>query len=183
MPEWLCFLRGVVDTDDLPQNFGLENKILRILRRNLVKRAIGMFQELEAKSELAYLDFYTAFSKNIKLGIHEDTTNRTKLAKFLRFYTSTSGDTMVSLDDYVSRMPSQQSGIFYITGESREMVAQSPFLEALRQRGYEVLFMVDPIDEYALQQLKEYQGRPLVSITQRARDERIAARHSCCPQD
>jgi molecular chaperone HtpG len=101
----------------------------------------------------------------MKLGIHEDSTNRKKLSEFLRYYTSASGEEMVSLKDYVSRMKENQPSIYYITGESKEAVANSAFVERVMKRGYEVIYMVDPIDEYCIQQLKEFDGKKLVSVT------------------
>merc|ERR1711988_1359394 len=114
--------------------------------------------------------FYEQFSKNLKLGIHEDTANRTKIADLLRFHTSKSGEELISLKDYIGRMKEGQTGIYYITGGSKAAVATSPFLEGLKQRGYEVLYLVDPIDEYMVQQMKEYEGKKLVSCTKEGLD-------------
>lgn len=101
----------------------------------------------------------------LQLGIHEDSTNRKKLSEYLRYHSSQSGDELTSLKDYVSRMKENQKSIYFITGESKDAVENSAFVERLRKRGYEVLYMIDPIDEYAVQQLKEYDGKTLVSVT------------------
>merc|ERR1712027_123815 len=141
MPEWLNFVKGVVDSEDLPLNISREmlqqNKILKVIRKNLVKKCMELFDEL-AEDKDNYKKFYEQFGKNIKLGIHEDSTNRKKLAGMLRYHSSSSGEEMTSLSDYVSRMKENQKSIYYIT---------------------------EPIDEYVVQQMKEFDGKDLVSVT------------------
>jgi len=164
IPEYLGFIRGVVDSEDLPLNISREhlqqNKVLKVIKKNLVKKCLELIKEVSENNE-DWKKFYEQFGKNLKLGIHEDATNRAKLAEFLRYQTSKSGEEIVSLKEYVGRMKEGQKDIFFITGESIAAVTNSPFVERLKKKGYEVLYMVDPIDEYVIQQLKEYDGKKL----------------------
>jgi molecular chaperone HtpG len=168
IPEYLNFVRGIVDSEDLPLNISRENlqqsKILKVIRKSLVKRCMELFEEISEDKE-NYKKFYEQFGKNLKLGIHEDSTNRAKIGNFLRYFTSNAKEEACGLKDYVSRMKENQKDIYYITGESKEHVMNSAFVERVTKRGFEVVYMTEPIDEYCVQQLKEYEGKKLVSVT------------------
>ena len=164
IPEYLGFIKGVIDSDDLPLNISREslqqNKILKAIKKSITKKCIELFFQIAENAE-DFKKFYEQFSKNLKLGIHEDATNRAKLAELLRYYSTKSGDEMVSFKQYIERMQPKQKYIYYITGESKSVVAASPFIEKLKEKGIEVLYLTDPIDEYCIQQLKDFDGKQL----------------------
>ncbi|KAL3982031.1 Endoplasmin [Acanthocheilonema viteae] len=160
MPKYLSFIRGIVDSDDLPLNVSREtlqqHKLLKVIKKKLVRKVLDMLKKMEPAD---FEDFWKEYSTNIKLGIMEDPTNRTRLAKLLRFYSSNRKDKMTSLAEYVSRMKDKQEMIYYVAGNSREEVESSPFVERLLKKGYEVLYLVEAVDEYAIQSMPEFDGK------------------------
>tara|TARA_A100001015_G_scaffold204809_1_gene228981 strand:+ start:3090 stop:5963 length:2874 start_codon:yes stop_codon:yes gene_type:complete len=169
MPQWLSFMKGLVDSEDLPLNISREilqqNKVLKVIKKSLIKKSIELFSEMSENKE-KYNVFYNAFSKNLKIGIHEEKNYKEKLASLLRYHTSKSDGSIVSLNDYISNMKPAQEGIYYISGESLEVLKSSPFTEKLKQLDYEIVYMTDPIDEYTIQEIKDFKGKKLISVAQ-----------------
>mmetsp|Transcript_15405 Transcript_15405/g.23222 ORF Transcript_15405/g.23222 Transcript_15405/m.23222 type:complete len:773 (+) Transcript_15405:109-2427(+) len=175
LPRYLNFLRGVVDSDDLPLNVSREtlqqHKILKVMSKKLVRKALEMLRKLsnapaeDGETDTPYIKFWKEFGKSIKMGIVEDGVNRSKLAKLLRYKTSKSEDKFVSLDEYVSNMPEWQTDIYFLAGESMESISKSPFLEKARRKDVEVVYLDEPIDEYTMQHLGEFDGHKLQSLS------------------
>eukprot|EP00049_Salpingoeca_infusionum_P017190 m.352067 g.352067 ORF g.352067 m.352067 type:complete len:818 (-) comp16431_c0_seq1:134-2587(-) len=165
MPKYLGFLKGVVDSDDLPLNVSREtlqqHKLLKVIKKKLVRKALDMIKKLDKET---YQKFWKEFGTSIKLGLIEDYSNRTRLAKLLRFMSSYDKTEYVSLEEYVERMKSNQETIFFMAAASRTEAESSPFVERLLKRGYEVLYLVEPVDEYALQNLPEFDGKKFQNV-------------------
>jgi len=160
MPKYLSFVRGVVDSDDLPLNVSREtlqqHKLLKVIKKKLVRKTLDMIKKI---SDDEYKNFWKEYSTNIKLGVMEDHSNRTRLAKLLRFYSSNSDTDQTSLAEYVERMKEKQEHIYFIAGSSRKEVESSPFVERLLKKGYEVLYLIEAVDEYCIQSLPEFDGK------------------------
>merc|ERR1719219_1620617 len=166
MPKYLSFIRGIVDSDDLPLNVSREqlqqHKLLKVIRKKLVRKALDMIKKISPED---YIDkFWKEFSTNIKLGVMEDHSNRTRLAKLLRFRSSNDPEKLTSLADYIGRMKDKQENIFYISGSSLDEVKNSPFVERLLKKGYEVLYLIEPVDEYCIQSLPEFDGKKFQNV-------------------
>jgi molecular chaperone HtpG len=167
LPEWLRFLRGVVDSDDLPLNVSREvlqdSSIVRAIRKHLVKKALDLLEELARDKPEAYATFWEGFGAVLKSGLHLDPGERARLAQLVRFHSSAATG-VTALADYVKRMKPDQEAIYYAFGESRDVLAKGPHTEALLARGYEILYMTDPVDEWAVEGLGDYDGKPLRSV-------------------
>ena len=169
IPDYLRFVKGVVDSSDLPLNVSREvlqeDVQIRRIQKGLVNKVLATLTEVKEKSFEEYVAFWKEFGQVIKEGIHFDYANKEKLQELLLFEsTATEAGAFVSLKDYVARMPEGQKEIYYITGTSRETLEQSPHLEAFRAKGFEVLFLTDPVDEWVVQALTEYDEKPLKAV-------------------
>lgn len=166
VPRWLRFVKGVIDSEDLPLNVSREvlqdSKAVKIIRKQVISQTLDALEELATEKPDAYRDFWKGFGAVLKEGLHFDPEYQARIAKLLRFESS-SREGLVSLDEYIEKMPAEQKEIYYATGASRELVKSSPHLEQLRKRGFEVLVMFEPVDPFVMQNLTEYQERKLVS--------------------
>uniref|UniRef100_A0A7S2XU67 Histidine kinase/HSP90-like ATPase domain-containing protein n=1 Tax=Attheya septentrionalis TaxID=420275 RepID=A0A7S2XU67_9STRA len=170
MPRWLKFVRGVVDSDDLPLNVGREilqkSKVLNIINKRLVRKSLDMFRDIaEDEDDTKYINFWNNFGKYLKVGVIEDDKNVKELKPLLRFFSSRSGEEYTSLDSYVEGMAEGQKSIYYVTGDGKKNTAMSPVIEKLTSRGYEVLYGVEPLDEITLETLKNYKDFDIVDAT------------------
>jgi len=173
VPEWLRFVRGVIDSDDLPLNVSREvlqdSQASRTIKKQLVKATLDLLDGLAADKPDDYAVFWKTFGVMVKEGLAVDFEHRDRLGKLARYMTSrrvegkTEEEALTSLADYVARMPAGQEAIYYVLGESLRSIESSPHLEELRRRGYEVLYMTDPVDEWAAEALREFGGKKLVS--------------------
>lgn len=165
MPNYLSFIRGIVDSDDLPLNVSREtlqqNKLIKVIRKKLIRKTLDMLKKLEGEDSEK---FWKEYSTNIKLGVIEDTANKSRLAKLLRFQTSASPQGTSSITDYVSRMKDKQEAIYYMAGSSREEVEKSPFVERLLKKGFEVIYLTEAVDEYCIGALPEFEGKKFQNV-------------------
>jgi len=168
MPKYLNFVKGVVDSDDLPLNVSREtlqqNKLLKVIKKKLVRKALDMIKKLKDSNKEEFDKFWKEYSTNIKLGIMEDSTNRTRIAKLVRFLSSNSETESTTLEEYVERMKEGQTHIYFVGASSKAEAVKSPFVERLLKKGYEVLYLVEPIDEYCIQSLPEFDGKKFQNV-------------------
>ena len=173
LPDYLRFVKGVIDSDDLPLTVSREmlqqNRAVKSVKNAVIKQSIKMLENL-TKDEERYATFYKEFSKNLKLGVHEDDKNQSKLIELLRYETSLSEGAQISLASYVENMKENQPGIYYLTGESIEHVKSSPFLQKVHNKGFEVLFLTEAIDEYVVNKVTEYKDKKMLCISKEGVD-------------
>jgi len=166
LPRWLRFVRGVIDSDDLPLNVSREilqdSALVRTIRKQVIRRVLDLLTKVAKDDEQAYLEFWNNFGMVLKEGLHFDSSYRDKLGPLMR-YESSKADGLTSLTDYVGRMPEGQKQIYYALGPTSQMLAASPHLEALKKRGYEVLYLTDGVDQWAVEGLQEFDGKKLIN--------------------
>ncbi len=186
LPEWLRFVRGVVDSDDLPLNVSREtlqdSQVVRSIRRQLQKRVLDLLEELAKDRPADYALFWRNFGPVMKTGLHLAGEHKSRVVDLLRVE-STHEDALSSLRDYVGRMKPDQKAIYYAFGDNKDTLAKSPHLEALRGRGYEVLLLTDPIDEFAMESVGTYDDKPIISVTRADLDLPTDAAASGVPVD
>mmetsp|Transcript_14282 Transcript_14282/g.40597 ORF Transcript_14282/g.40597 Transcript_14282/m.40597 type:complete len:766 (+) Transcript_14282:1393-3690(+) len=174
IPRWLTFVRGVVDSEDLPLNVGREilqkSRTLKIIRKRLVRKVLDSIDDLREQKRDKYDQFWSNYGKYFKVGLVEDLDYKDELKRFVRFYSSTSGDNMTSLPEYVDRMKEGQDKIYFVTGEGKKAAEIAPAMEKMKAKGYEVLYMVDPLDEICSQSIVDFDGRKLVDINKAGLD-------------
>lgn len=175
MPRWLKFVRGVVDSDDLPLNVSREilqkSKVLSIINKRLVRKSLDMFNDLANDEDSSkYVMFWNNFGKYLKVGVIEDSVNKKELLPLLRFYSSKSGDEYTSFDQYIEGMPEGQKSIYYVTGEGRKNAMIQPVVEKLTSRGYEVLLMTEPLDEITIEAVQQFKDFKVVDATKEGLD-------------
>merc|ERR1712151_322698 len=189
LPRYLNFVRGVVDSDDLPLNVSREqlqqNKIMKVISKKLVRKVLELMKKLAKEDdsgdddeeekedeekkdkkdeESTWAKFYKEFNKNLKMGCYEDDSNRSKLSKLLRFTTTKSEEKDISLDKYLDRMQESQESIYYMSGDSLEVMRKAPSLQVFKKKDIEVLMLSDHLDEPCIQKLADYEGKKFVSI-------------------
>ncbi|KAI1733124.1 hsp90 protein [Ditylenchus destructor] len=165
LPKYLSFIRGIVDSDDLPLNVSREtlqqHKLLKVIKKKLVRKVLDMLKKISPE---IYDKFWNEYSTNLKLGVMEDPSNRNRLAKLLRFHSSNDAEKQTTLSSYVERMKEKQESIFYVAGTSRKELEVSPFVERLLKKGYEVLYLTEPVDEYCVQAMPEFESKKFQNV-------------------
>jgi molecular chaperone HtpG len=168
LPRYLRFIKGVVDSADLPLNISRQmlqqDRQITQIRKWVTKKVLDTLQDTQQKEPDQYLKFWQQFGRALKEGISSDYDNRDRLISLLLFESSADAEKLTTFEDYVSRMKPEQTAIYYLTGETRSVVENSPHLEAFKEKGYEVLYLTDPVDELLVQSLTEYKGKSLKSV-------------------
>merc|ERR1719450_1645591 len=174
IPRWLTFARGVIDSEDLPLNVGREilqkSRTLKIIRKRVVRKMLDTIDTLRAEEPEKYESFWNSYGKYFKVGLVEDLDYKEELKRFVRFFSSKSGDKLTTIGEYITRMKEGQDKICFVTGEGKKNAEIAPAMEKMKQKGYEVLFMVDPLDEICSQSIVDFEGKKLVDINKAGLD-------------